>query len=520
MRRLVVLVASIVLLDTMLYAALTPLLPDFVERFDLSKTGAGLLVASYAIGVLAGAVPAGFASARLGAKPAALAGLLVMGVASVGFAYADSAWGLGIARFVQGLGSALSWAGGLAWLIGAAPRSRRGELLGTALGAAIVGALLGPVLGGVASVIGEHIAFVGVAVVTVVVALIGAQVPGIPLEGSSMAAIGRAARDPRFLFGFWLMLLAALLFGVLSVISSLDLDRLGWTAVAIGGLYFFNASFEAIFNVFVGRAVDRRGTLPVLRLALPVGIGASLALGWADNAWLDRRARVPRRDLVGRALHARDGAALVRRGRRRPSTGARVRAHERRLGARRHHRARARRRSQRLRRRLPGIRPRRSGLGIHALPRRLVQARRHSGPASARPGQIGWSRHSRGASARHTDTCEGGCMNLKPLGDRLIVEALEDEAKTESGIVLPDTAKEKPQRGKVLAVGPGSRNDNGDFVAMDLDEGDEIIFSKYGGTEIKLLADEYLILRESDVLAKVVTSSKPAAAKATAKATA
>ena len=107
-------------------------------------------------------------------------------------------------------------------------------------------------------------------------------------------------------------------------------------------------------------------------------------------------------------------------------------------------------------------------------------------------------------------------MNLKPLGDRLIVEALEDEAKTESGIVLPDTAKEKPQRGKVLAVGPGSRNDNGDFVAMDLDEGDEIIFSKYGGTEIKLLADEYLILRESDVLAKVVTSSKPAAAKAKA----
>ena len=217
MRRLVILVASIVLLDTMLYAALTPLLPDFVERFDLSKTGAGLLVASYAIGVLAGAVPAGFASARLGAKPAALAGLLVMGAASIGFAYADSAWGLGIARFVQGLGSALSWAGGLAWLIGAAPRSRRGELLGTALGAAIVGALLGPVLGGVASVIGEHIAFVGVAVVTVVVALIGAQVPGIPLEGSSMAAIGRAARDPRFLFGFWLMLLAALLFGVLSV---------------------------------------------------------------------------------------------------------------------------------------------------------------------------------------------------------------------------------------------------------------------------------------------------------------
>jgi len=99
-------------------------------------------------------------------------------------------------------------------------------------------------------------------------------------------------------------------------------------------------------------------------------------------------------------------------------------------------------------------------------------------------------------------------MDLKPLGDRLIVEVLEDEDVTDSGIVLPDTAREKPQRGRVLAVGPGSRNEDGEFVAMDLDEGDEIIFSKYGGTEIKLGVDEYLILRETDVLAKVVTRTK------------
>ena len=98
-------------------------------------------------------------------------------------------------------------------------------------------------------------------------------------------------------------------------------------------------------------------------------------------------------------------------------------------------------------------------------------------------------------------------MNLKPLGDRLIVEVLEEEETTTSGIVLPDTAKEKPQRGRVLAVGPGSRNeDTGEYVPMDLEEGDEIIFSKYGGTEIKLGADEILVLRESDVLAKVTSS--------------
>jgi chaperonin GroES len=97
-------------------------------------------------------------------------------------------------------------------------------------------------------------------------------------------------------------------------------------------------------------------------------------------------------------------------------------------------------------------------------------------------------------------------MDLQPLSDRLIVDVLEEEEQTASGIVLPDTAKEKPQRGRVLAVGPGARDENGKHVEMDVVDGDEIIFSKYGGTEIKLGTDEYLILRESDVLAKVVST--------------
>jgi chaperonin GroES len=95
-------------------------------------------------------------------------------------------------------------------------------------------------------------------------------------------------------------------------------------------------------------------------------------------------------------------------------------------------------------------------------------------------------------------------MDLQPLGDRLIVEVLEEEETTASGIVLPDTAKEKPQRGRVLAVGPGPRDEDGEYVKMDLEEGDEIVFSKYGGTEIRVGTEDYLILRESDVLAKVV----------------
>ena len=94
-------------------------------------------------------------------------------------------------------------------------------------------------------------------------------------------------------------------------------------------------------------------------------------------------------------------------------------------------------------------------------------------------------------------------MKLKPLGDRLIVRAIEEEETTASGIVLPDTAKEKPQRGKVLAVGDGKFGDDNERVPLDVSEGDEVLYSKYGGTEIKVDGEELLVLRESDVLAKV-----------------
>jgi chaperonin GroES len=93
-------------------------------------------------------------------------------------------------------------------------------------------------------------------------------------------------------------------------------------------------------------------------------------------------------------------------------------------------------------------------------------------------------------------------MKLKPLGDRLIVKAVEEEETTASGIVLPDTAKEKPQRGKVLAVGDGKIED-GNRVPVDVAEGDEVLYSKYGGTEITVDGEDLLVLRESDVLAKV-----------------
>jgi chaperonin GroES len=94
-------------------------------------------------------------------------------------------------------------------------------------------------------------------------------------------------------------------------------------------------------------------------------------------------------------------------------------------------------------------------------------------------------------------------ISIKPLGNRLVVEPIEQEEITAGGIVLPETAKEKPQKGTVLAVGPGERNEKGDHMALEVEEGDKVLFAKYSGTEIKYDGKKLLIMRESDILAKL-----------------
>lgn len=98
-------------------------------------------------------------------------------------------------------------------------------------------------------------------------------------------------------------------------------------------------------------------------------------------------------------------------------------------------------------------------------------------------------------------------MNLKPLGDRLVIEPIEQQEQTASGIFLPETAKEKPQEGKVIAAGPGARKENGDRITMDVSVGDTVLYARYSGTNIKLHGKEYLILKENDVLA-IVTNGQ------------
>lgn len=122
-RKLFLLVATVVLVDTAFFAAIAPLLPEYADDLDLSKSAAGILTGSYAAGTLLGAIPGGWLAARIGVKPTLITGLVVLGCTSVTFGLAENIVLLDLARFVQGLGGACTWAAGLAWLVGARPRS-------------------------------------------------------------------------------------------------------------------------------------------------------------------------------------------------------------------------------------------------------------------------------------------------------------------------------------------------------------------------------------------------------------
>jgi MFS family permease len=286
-RRLLLLVGAIVFVDSMFYVALTPLLPDYADDLDLSKTGAGILAASYAAGALVGALPGGMAAARWGVRPTVLVGLIGMSVTTFTFGVADHIVLLVAARFIQGLASAFSWTGGLAWLVAAAPAERRGELIGAAMGTAIGGAFFGPVLGGVASVVGTGWAFGAVAVASVGLAVWAAATPAyVPEEPQPLSALFGVLNDPGVLAGAWLTLLPGLLFSTLGVLAPLKLDALGFGAIAIGAVYLIATGLEATIAPIVGRVSDRVGRLAPLRAALLASAIVVAIIPWLDHAWL------------------------------------------------------------------------------------------------------------------------------------------------------------------------------------------------------------------------------------------
>jgi len=282
-----VLTGSIVFVDTLFFAALTPLLPHYVDRFELTKAGAGLLAACYPLGVLAGGIPGGIAATRWGVKPTALAALCLIAGASAVFGFGDSIWVLDAARFTQGVASAFAWTAALTWLIRVAPAARRGEVIGSALGVAIAGALFGPATGALAAVAGIGPVFAAVAGLCVVAALLALRTPSPAAEVEpSPPRIGRMLRDRRIAGGLWLVALPALLFGTQSVLVPLHLNELGLGAAAIGAVYVVATGLEGLAAPLVGRISDRRGRrLPIL-VALVGSAALSAALPWPESAWV------------------------------------------------------------------------------------------------------------------------------------------------------------------------------------------------------------------------------------------
>lgn len=278
MRRLLIYVSVLVLVELSFYTALTPLIPHYAHVAGLSKAGAGILVAAYPAGTLIGALPSGLLVARLGDRAVVLIGLLLMSVSTAVFGWASAPAVLDSARFVQGLGGACIWAAGLAWLASASPPDRRGELLGTALGAAVGGALLGPVVGAVASRVGTGPAFSAAAVAGAVLmaAVFALPAPRAVERPQGLSAAWPALRDPHVSAGMWLTALAGIAFGVLDVLAPLRLSRLGVGATLIGATFLLSAAIESGLAPLSGRLSDSRGPLLPVRISLAAAVVVSL----------------------------------------------------------------------------------------------------------------------------------------------------------------------------------------------------------------------------------------------------
>jgi MFS family permease len=286
MRRLLILASAMVFFDVAFYAAIAPLLPDYVAQFGLSKAEAGILASAYAAGTLLASLPAGLVATRVGPRRTVIAGLLLLGASSVVFGFGKEIGLLDAARFAQGISGALIWSGALTWLITTAPPERRGSVIGTALGTAVAGALVGPILGALAAEVGTEEVFGAVLGIAVALAAAASRLPEPgPPERQPLREVAETILTRPILTATAFVAIPSMMFGAVEVLVPLRIDELGGGHVAIAGGFIAGAALEAGLAPVAGRYSDRVGRrIPfVIGVAIcacaMIGIAAAEALG-------------------------------------------------------------------------------------------------------------------------------------------------------------------------------------------------------------------------------------------------
>jgi MFS family permease len=274
--RLLLAISIVVFVDTMLYSVLAPLLPGLVHHLHLSKLSAGVITACYPLGTLLGSLPGGLLVSRAGPRVTVCTGLTLLLVSTVAFGCLNNVAALDLARFVEGVGGACSWAGGLAWIVVDAPPEHRGALIGKALGAAIGGALLGPVIGSIATATGRPASFIVLAGgVGALLAWASRRPVNYVASGQGIGSAVRMLGRADVAGAMWLMGLPAIASGMLNVLGPLRLHEFGVAAGGVGATFLLAAGAEASLAPLIGGLSDRHGRSVPLRIGL---VAASVAL--------------------------------------------------------------------------------------------------------------------------------------------------------------------------------------------------------------------------------------------------
>ena len=260
MRRLLILASAMIFIDVAFFAAIAPLLPEYVDDLGLSKAEAGVLSASYAAGTLLGSLPAGYVASRMGPRKTVIHGLLLLGLASLVFGFAEQILLLDAARFIQGIAGALIWSGALTWLITTAPEEKRGSIIGTALGTAVAGALLGPALGAIAGSIGTEPVFSSVLVITILLALAASRLPETRApETQTLREVWASLVSRPVLEAAAFVAVPSVMFGAIEVLVPLRIDSFGGSHGVIAAGFIVGAALEACLAPLAGRISDRVG---------------------------------------------------------------------------------------------------------------------------------------------------------------------------------------------------------------------------------------------------------------------